>query len=677
MNETATRHSRSYQGRSIGRILLAFLGSMNLAISLLVAIAVASAIGTILQQNQPYNDYIIKFGPYWFEVFEALDLYDVYSAGWFLGIMGFLLLSTSVCVYRNTPRMLKEIRDWRENVQYNSLRSFGNSHLWKVELPVAQIAPTFDKLLIQRGYATRNEDKSDAEGGAEKLLIARKGGGNRVGYILTHAAIVVICLGGLLDSRLPFKVLEWSGKLRVETRNISAADVPEISRLPIWNPSFRGSVEVPEGRTADVVFVNLRDGYLVQELPFAIEVKAFRVEHHTTGQPKSFESDLVIHDAELDEPLTATIAVNHPLVYKGYAIYQSSFGDGGSGLTTRLWALDGASGQSREIEANVNTVRSIFDSEGAKQIEFTDFRIFNINPVEGEDGEIEQRNFGPSMEFRVRDEAGQAREYFNYLAPIMQEGQLVMLSGMRESVADPYRFLHIPVDAKGGIGRFVALLEKARDRTRVMSMARESVFAAMQESGFVNEQSNEEAMLNSMYALVEQFLDGGFDAVATSVTERAPADKQEQVFEAYLRVLQTLMAEVYREVLQEEGVPEAGERELRWFDTAIAAINALPHYGTPFYLQLLSFDHIESSGLQITVSPGQNTVYLGCVMLMAGVFMLFYIQHCRLWVWMRETNGGCEIMLAGTSLRPSPEFDREFAKIAAGLEHHSARKDGD
>ena len=46
--------------------LVEFLGTMNLAITLLVTLAVASVIGTVLQQNQPYTDYLLKFGPFWF-----------------------------------------------------------------------------------------------------------------------------------------------------------------------------------------------------------------------------------------------------------------------------------------------------------------------------------------------------------------------------------------------------------------------------------------------------------------------------------------------------------------------------------------------------------------------------------------------------------------------------------
>ena len=90
---------------------------MNLAITLLVAIAIAAVIGTVLQQNEPYNNYIMKFGPYWFEVFKALGLFDIYASPWFLALLGFLLVSTSVCVYRNTPTIIKDMRHFRLGVK--------------------------------------------------------------------------------------------------------------------------------------------------------------------------------------------------------------------------------------------------------------------------------------------------------------------------------------------------------------------------------------------------------------------------------------------------------------------------------------------------------------------------------------------------------------------------------
>jgi cytochrome c biogenesis protein len=62
------------------RLQLEFRGSMNLAITLLVTAGIASIIGTVLKQNEAYQNYIIKFGPFWFDVFNSLGRYDVYSA---------------------------------------------------------------------------------------------------------------------------------------------------------------------------------------------------------------------------------------------------------------------------------------------------------------------------------------------------------------------------------------------------------------------------------------------------------------------------------------------------------------------------------------------------------------------------------------------------------------------
>ena len=657
------------RGRSISKIIGSFLGSMNLAISLLVAISVASAIGTVLQQNQPYNDYIIKFGSFWFEVFAALDLYDVYSAMWFLALMVFLLLSTAVCVYRNTPKILQDVRSWRENVQYEALRSFPHSDMWRSHTVPATAAQQVTQLLAERGYRPRQRVKPAGDAHAGHLIIAKRGAMKRIGYIFTHVAIVVICIGGLLDSRLLLKIAEWGGRVQVELRNIPANEIPPISYLPAWNPSFRASVDIPEGATAGVAFVNLRDGYLVQELPFDVTLKDFRVEHHATGQPKSFESDLVITDERLESPLEATIAVNHPLYYRGYTLYQASFGDGGSKLSTRLWFTDGSRLNPEMIDSAVNDVATISVDEGEKRIEFTDFRPLNINPIEGEDGQIEQRNFGPAMTFRVRNASGQAREYFNYMLPVMQDKQWGLLSGMRESPTESYRYLHLPVDDQGNIARFINLLEKVNDPQVVTRIINDTILQTMQASALVPE-GDEEEILQSMTALVQRFLEGGVEVIFEDIAKRSSDADKQKIRDANIQLINTILVNIYRELLAEEGLPEMTEKDLLWFNTAFLAINALAHYGTPFYVQLFDFEQVESSGLQIARAPGKNIVYLGCVLLISGVFMLLYIQYRRFWVWIKPCDTGSEILFVGTSLRRSQDFNHEFQTLSVGLQYY-------
>ena len=64
---------------------------MRFAVALLSLLGVASIIGTVLQQNQPQVDYLVKFGPFWSQIFGFLGLYDVYASAWFVVIMMFLV----------------------------------------------------------------------------------------------------------------------------------------------------------------------------------------------------------------------------------------------------------------------------------------------------------------------------------------------------------------------------------------------------------------------------------------------------------------------------------------------------------------------------------------------------------------------------------------------------------
>ena len=101
----------------VRRPWFAFLSSMRFAVALLSLLGVASIIGTVLQQNQPQVNYVVKFGPFWSEIFGFLGLYDVYASSWFVVIMLFLVDSTSLCLLRNVPPFLREVRSFRENAK--------------------------------------------------------------------------------------------------------------------------------------------------------------------------------------------------------------------------------------------------------------------------------------------------------------------------------------------------------------------------------------------------------------------------------------------------------------------------------------------------------------------------------------------------------------------------------
>ncbi|SKA69661.1 cytochrome c biogenesis protein [Thiothrix eikelboomii] len=650
--------------RSTSTRLVDFLGSMNLAITLLVIVAIASVIGTVLKQNQPYPDYEIKFGKFWFEFFRSLGLYDVYSALWFLLILGFLLLSTTTCVIRNTPGILRELRHFREKAQEKSLRALHHSASFVSNQPLEAIQASSQQALKNQGFRFRTHQE-----GATHVVAAMKGGANKWGYWLTHIGMIVIFIGGLLDSKLPIMLGEWRGTIQPETRNIPASEVPAISQLGANTYSYRGSVDIPEGRTANIIFLPVRDGYLVQRLPYEIEVKAFRVEHYSTGQPKSFESDLVIHDPDLKEPLAHTISVNHPLIYKGTAIYQANFGDGGSEVELQFNPLTKQYAP-QTLTGNISQEYNLSSSTEQYRLELDNFRLFNINPVKNEQGIEEQRNIGPSVIFRLRNAAGEAIEYTNYMNPVMIEGRLYLISGVKKSPADPERFLHLPADKKGSPELFLAFLNALQDEALVRNTALATTQASM---GALDNQALdanvETQIVESMVRLTQLFATQGFDGIMNDIDARFPEAQRQSVNEAFTKVLQASLRGVYLELLKQRGVSEPNETDWLFFDDSLNAMSNLPFYGSPWFIQLKTFKQIEASGLQITRSPGQNVVYLGCIMLTLGVFLLFYVAQRRIWVLVKPLESGeNEVILAGSSNRNPHDFDKYFQNLRSAFQ---------
>lgn len=99
----------------------AFFSSMRFAVSLLCVLGIASVVGTVLQQNRPMADYVVKFGPFWSEIYRFLGLYDVYASAWFVLIMLFLVISTGLCLWRNIPPFMREMKSFRLKASAQSL----------------------------------------------------------------------------------------------------------------------------------------------------------------------------------------------------------------------------------------------------------------------------------------------------------------------------------------------------------------------------------------------------------------------------------------------------------------------------------------------------------------------------------------------------------------------------
>lgn len=655
---------------SFGKALFELLSSMRFAISLLSILAVASAVGTVLKQAEPYNNYLIQFGPFWFEVFEKLGLYDVYHAGWFLLILTFLVVSTSVCIVRNAPGYLREMRSFREHVADTSLAAFKHRHEAATTHAPDALADTAQTYLQGRGYDVRRVARDDG-----LLLAARTGRWNRAGYFLAHAAIVMICIGGLMDGNLVFKAQQMLGLKQVETRDLPQSQVPAISRLAPTNPSFRGAVQIPEGGRSSVAFLNVGKGYLVQDLPFAVALKAFRIEHYATGQPKSFESDVELYDRVGNKIREATIAVNRPLIHDGIAIYQASFADGGTRLTLRGWNLLAPTASSFPVEGAVHQTSTLASAAGDYTLEFVDFRPFNVENMGGDPESARApmrvfsetralQNVGPSFQYKLRDARGQAREFSNYMLPLELEGRWYLMSGMRETPNEAFRYLRMPLDAAGEIDTFMrvrgAMLNTALHPEIAARFARQALPQDARDSAL------ETRLKFSATQVLALFAEGGFRALGDFVEARVPETERDKAAATYLRILELAAFEALRITNADAGLPPPGTDEATgWLvRDSLASISDLFVFGAPVYLQLMQFDEVKASGLQLTRSPGQNVVYLGSLLLTLGVFFMFYVRERRIWVRLRPGSA----LLAMSAARHTLDFEQEFARHAQALD---------
>ncbi len=676
-----TRHSTA-------RAIYDLLSSMRFAVSLLTILAIASVVGTVLKQAEPYANYISQFGPFWFPVFEALGLYDVYHAAWFLAILGFLVLSTSLCIFRNGPAMLREMRNFREQATERSLQHIHHRAEYDFTAAPATVIERVTQYLHSQGFRFRTVARGESV--ADTLIAAKAGSYHRAGYLLAHSGIVMICIGGLLDGNIPLKLLQLSGQKVVETRDIPQSKVPPESRLSPSNLSFRGNVNIPEGSSASVIFMNMADGYFVQDLPFTIALDKFHIEHYSTGQPKDFASDIVVIDRETGERFERTVRVNYPFIHKGVAIYQASFTDGGTRMQLKGWPLLSPRAVPFDIAGAVNKTTSIKSGDSEIRLELSDFRAFNIEDLAANDdgsrvetasvskkvmGQLgsaaadqskkDLRNVGPSFQYRLRDAQGQAREFSNYMLPLLLDGAWYLLTGVRATPNESFRYMRLPLDADGSVDSHMRLRALLLDERVWPEIARR--FARNAVAGSAVSAQLRGRLTESAERVLQLFAVRGLDSVVQFLEKAIPVADREKAADAYIKVLEGVALEALQLSRERAKLPPApfDEQTLRLVRDSLISISDSYFYGAPVYLQLLQYEEVKASGLQLTRSPGKNIVYGGSLLLVLGVFAMLYIRERRLWVLVKPAQG--RVLLAMATNRQTLENEREFERHQAAF----------
>jgi cytochrome c biogenesis protein len=705
----STHGLRLKNGSQAWRSGVELLSSMRFSISLLTIICIASIIGTVLKQNEPINNYINQFGPFWAQVFASASLTSVYSAWWFMLILAFLVVSTSLCVTRNVPKIMRDWGIFKEDIRAQSLKAFGHTAQATLSESPQAAAQRIGRMLAGGGWKVKLQERKTAganqDGQSSWMVAAKAGRVNKLGYIAAHSAIVLVCIGGLLDGDLIIKAqMLLNGKTAYSGGGL-ISDVKPEHRLSPSNPTFRANLLVAEGAQSSTAILNQGTGVLIQDLPFSIELKKFVVEHYSTGMPKLFASDIVIHDKETGAKTPARVEVNHPVNYKGIEIFQSSFDDGGSSVKLKSVPLNTgtAAAKSFEVEGVIgNATQLKNDAKDTLTLEFAALRVFNIENF-GKDAKLgaanktktnkELRNVGPSITYKLRDAAGQAKEFHNYMLPIKmgndENDPSVFLLGMRESAAEAFRYLRVPADDKDSMEGFLQLRRALADpfkRDRAVAiyaqkaagadrpdMARQLAQSASKAMSLFAGSVSSEALVGSAEKppVVAQPTTAGLQAVADFIEKNVPEAEREKASEVLIRILNGALFELMQLTRAEAGLKplDLSDKTQSYMMQTVLSLSDASIYPAPMAFMLQDFTQVQASVFQVAKAPGKTVVYIGCAFLILGVFAMLYIRERRVWVWLTPNESATEThaSMALSSNRKTMDGDREFVHLTERL----------
>jgi len=80
-----------------------------------------------------------------------------------------------------------------------------------------------------------------------------------------------------------------------------------------------------------------------------------------------------------------------------------------------------------------------------------------------------------------------------------------------------------------------------------------------------------------------------------------------------------------------------------------------------------------ATGLQVVKDPGVWTVYFGCIMMIVGLIIIFYLSHRRIWVFVSKDadSNNSTILVAGLSNKNKIGFERTMAALYEEIESNS------
>jgi cytochrome c biogenesis protein len=152
-----------------------------------------------------------------------------------------------------------------------------------------------------------------------------------------------------------------------------------------------------------------------------------------------------------------------------------------------------------------------------------------------------------------------------------------------------------------------------------------------------------------------------------------PKDERERAASVLVRILNDVLFEVLNLSREQAGQADlpADSKSQDYLTQAVLAISDAHFYPAPVAMMLTDFKQVQASVFQVARAPGKKVVYLGCLLLIVGIFAMLYVRERRIWVWLAPTNEAgsdgspttSSATMAFSVNRKTMDSDREFEHL--------------
>lgn len=293
-----------------------WLTSMRTALVLLFLLAIAAVPGALLPQRSlnedNVNEYIANNGKL-AEVYDSLQLFDVFQSSWFIAI--FTLLATSLvgCII---PRSWDHYKAWRARPTRapRFLHRMPHHHTGTLDKSLAD-ARTETLRLLRRWRIS--EFSADEDRAGRPSISAERGYGRELANLVFHIALVAI-----LVTVAAGRMVYYEGQVIIVTESGSYDTAVELDQsTEFCNTSVSSYDSFRAGPLFDGTGLN----------PFCFIAHNFQADYLPNGQAEMFSSDIsyALGDEIFSDPETwddYQLRVNDPLRIDGDRVYLQGHG---------------------------------------------------------------------------------------------------------------------------------------------------------------------------------------------------------------------------------------------------------------------------------------------------------------------------------------------------------------